>query len=81
VRFPANDQLLIAALNGVEYQKADCRLCVSVTGPMGTVVVRIVDLCPGCGAGDLDLSMTAFSRIAPLSAGRVPITWHYVVCP
>jgi expansin (peptidoglycan-binding protein) len=45
------------------------------------VVVRIVDLCPGCGLGDLDLSMTAFAKIAPLSRGRVPITWHFVPCP
>lgn len=47
---------------------------------MGEVTVRIVDLCPECASGDLDLSPEAFQRIAPLADGRVPITWTEVPC-
>ncbi len=72
---------LVAAINDEQYSKANCGRCVSVTGPNGTVVVRIIDKCPGCDAGDLDLSQTAFSKIANKSAGRVKITWHFVDCP
>lgn len=72
---------LVAAINDEQYSKANCGRCVSVMGPSGTVVVRIIDKCPGCDAGDLDLSQTAFSKIAPLSAGRVKITWSFVDCP
>jgi expansin (peptidoglycan-binding protein) len=53
-----------------------CGAYVRVTGPRGVVTVRIVDLCPGCHAGDLDLSREAFAQIANLSQGRVPITWQ-----
>ena len=67
-------------MNGAQYQKSLCGQCVLVTGPKGTVKVRIVDLCPGCAMGGLDLSSQAFAAIAALSAGRVKITWHFVPC-
>jgi expansin (peptidoglycan-binding protein) len=79
--FPATTNLFVAAMNGTQYKKADCGRCVAVTGPKGSTVVRIVDLCPGCKNGGLDLSTQAFSAIANLSAGRVAITWHFVTCP
>ncbi len=72
---------LVAAINDEQYSKANCGRCASVKGPNGTVVVRIIDKCPGCDAGDLDLSETAFSKIANKSAGRVKITWRFVECP
>lgn len=75
------DDLMVAALDAPDYDDAAwCGACVEVTGPSGTVTVRIVDQCPECQAGDLDLSREAFERIAPLSAGRVAITWHEVAC-
>jgi len=72
---------LVAAINDEQYSKANCGRCVSVTGPKGTVVVRIIDKCPGCDSGDLDLSITAFTKIADKSAGRVKIKWRFVDCP
>ena len=72
---------LVAAINDEQYSKANCGRCVSVTGPKGTVVVRILDKCPGCDSGDLDLSITAFTKIADKSAGRVKIKWRFVDCP
>ena len=79
--FPASSDFMVAAINDEQYSKANCGRCVSVTGPNGTVVVRITDKCPGCDFGDIDLSMTAFGKIAKLSAGRIAITWHFVSCP
>lgn len=72
--------LNVAAMNKSQYNKSWCGKCVLVTGPKGTVKVRIVDLCPGCANGDLDLSEQSFMAIASLSAGRVKITWHVVAC-
>jgi expansin len=72
--------LFVAAMNKSQYAKSVCGECVSVTGPKGTVKVRIVDLCPGCSFGSLDLSEEAFAKISPLSAGRVKITWSFVPC-
>ena len=79
--FKASTDLAVTAVNGTDYKKADCGKCLEVTGPKGTTVVRIVDLCPGCKKGDLDLSRSSFTKIATLSAGRVAITWHFVACP
>ena len=54
--------------------------CADVDGPNGSVRVRIVDLCPECASGDLDLSPQAFDQIAERAQGRVPITWTFVAC-
>jgi expansin (peptidoglycan-binding protein) len=75
------NDLLVAAMNAPDYANAAwCGACLEVTGPMGQVMVRVVDSCPGCAHGDLDLSPQAFQQIAPLSAGRVSIMWHEVAC-
>lgn len=73
------DNLMVAAMNHVEYAgSAACGEYVAVTGPKGSVTVRITDQCPECKSGDLDLSESAFARIADPVAGRVPISWHVV---
>ncbi len=71
--------LMVAALNAEEYDTAHwCGAYVRVSGPNDTVTVRIVDLCPECQAGHLDLSEEAFAAIAPLHLGIVPITWQVI---
>ncbi|AKV04122.1 extracellular endoglucanase precursor [Labilithrix luteola] len=79
--FPASTDYYVVAMNKAQYSKSICGQCIHVKGPNGEVTVRIVDLCPGCSSGDLDLSMTAFKKIAPLSAGRVNVSWSFVPCP
>jgi len=75
------NDLDVAAMDNPEYDNSNvCGECVAVTGPKGNVTVRIVDRCPECEAGHLDLSQSAFAKIADVSAGRVPITWHVVEC-
>jgi expansin len=76
------NDLMIAAMNEPDYGNATwCGACLAVTGPMGnTITVRVVDSCPGCSHGDLDLSETAFGMLSPLSAGRISISWHEVPC-
>jgi expansin (peptidoglycan-binding protein) len=79
---PSPGDPMVAALNGPDYDHAAwCGACLAVSGPLGDVVVRVVDQCPRCKHGDLDLSREAFARLAPLSAGRVRIAWHEVACP
>lgn len=80
--FPATpDDLMVGAMNHTDYaDSAACGACAEVTGPNGTITVRIVDRCPECPQGDIDLSPEAFELIAPLEQGRVDITWRYVAC-
>jgi expansin (peptidoglycan-binding protein) len=80
--FDASDDLMVAALNTKDYASAAmCGAYVAVSGPAGTVTVRITDRCPGCKKGGLDLSRQAFARIAALTAGRVPVQWQIVEGP
>jgi expansin (peptidoglycan-binding protein) len=75
------DDLLVAAMNHVEYEDADyCGAFLRVTGPEGSVLVRVVDLCPDpiCGAGHLDLSYQAFDAVANPDQGYIPISWQVV---
>lgn len=75
------NDLDVAAIDMPQWNgSAPCGACAAVTGPKGSVTVRIVDLCPGCEKGHLDLSMEAFAKIADVSAGRVPISWQLVPC-
>jgi expansin (peptidoglycan-binding protein) len=75
------NDLDVAAMNIEEWSgSAVCGECVDVFGPSGEVTVRVVDQCPGCKKGHLDLSRQAFAKIAPLSAGRVAIEWQVVPC-
>lgn len=81
--FPASpENLMVAAMNHTDYANAAlCGAYVQINGPRGTVIVRIVDRCPECPAGDVDMSPQAFAQIADLPQGRVPITWQLVSYP
>ncbi|MEV4639320.1 expansin EXLX1 family cellulose-binding protein [Actinoplanes sp. NPDC049548] len=74
---PADD--LYVALGRTEYSKAlSCGSYIDVTGPKGKVRVKVFDSCPECTPGWLDLSRTAFKKIANESQGIVPITYRAV---
>ncbi|MEW1774290.1 expansin EXLX1 family cellulose-binding protein [Streptomyces sp. NPDC086777] len=74
---PTSD-VLTAAMNTADYETAKaCGAYVSVRAASGTAItVRITNECPApCAVGQLDLSRQAFAKLAPLSAGRIAITW------
>ncbi|GGK87342.1 expansin EXLX1 family cellulose-binding protein [Mangrovihabitans endophyticus] len=74
---PADD--LFVALGDTQYaDAAACGSYLDVTGPHGTVRVKVLDSCPECAAGHLDLSRTAFRRIADEVTGIVPISYRTV---
>ncbi|KAK0433238.1 hypothetical protein EV421DRAFT_1718754, partial [Armillaria borealis] len=41
------------------------------------VDATIGDLCPGYGHNGIDLSPSAFEKLAPLDDRRIQITWKY----
>jgi expansin (peptidoglycan-binding protein) len=73
------NDLMVTAMNADEYNNAAyCGAYLEVSGPKGQVVVRVVDLCPECHTGHLDLSREAFAQIADLPLGNVAITWQLI---
>lgn len=79
---PTPDDLMVGAMNAPDYLgSAACGACAAIDGPNGdSIVVRIVDLCPECESGHIDLSPEAFGKLADLSVGVIQITWRYVSC-
>jgi expansin (peptidoglycan-binding protein) len=78
---PSPVDLDVAALNTPQYAGAAmCGACLQVDGPSGSVTVRVVDRCPECASGHVDLSRQAFEKIAKLGDGRVSVKWKPVSC-
>ncbi|WP_157521947.1 expansin EXLX1 family cellulose-binding protein [Herbidospora cretacea] len=74
--------MLFASVSTPEYDgSAACGGYLDVTGPAGTVRVLVVDRCPACGPGDLDLSAEAFVSIADRDDGSAAITYRRVRDP
>lgn len=74
---PSRHDLMVAALNVRDY--ADGALCgayLRISGPRGDALVRVVDQCPGCKHGGLDLSKEAFAKVADPKRGREQIRWQ-----
>ena len=73
---------LFVALPAPEYAgAADCGGYLEVTGPDGSVRVQVIDQCPECTAGHIDLSEAAFARLAPLSAGLINVSYTLLADP
>jgi expansin len=68
---------LYASLSPVQYRDgAVCGAYLDITGPLGTIQAEIVDMCPGCGADQIDLSPAAFSRIQTMPRGTAKISYQ-----
>ncbi|KAK1988710.1 RlpA-like double-psi beta-barrel-protein domain-containing protein-containing protein [Colletotrichum cereale] len=60
---------------------AHCGACVKVTGPKGnSLVAMIVDECPECNKGHLDLFQNAFTQLGSLSDGIISTSYEFVKC-
>jgi expansin (peptidoglycan-binding protein) len=80
--FGASTDLMYVALGPAEYRAgAACGEYLDVTGPKGSVRVKVADRCPECAAGHIDLSREAFAKIGAISAGIIPVTYRVVVNP
>jgi expansin (peptidoglycan-binding protein) len=78
---PPADQLFVA-LSPAEYASAGgCGGYLEVTGPNGSVRVKVIDQCPECATGHIDLSETAFAKLAALSAGLINVHYTYLADP
>lgn len=78
---PANH--MFVALSAPEYDgAAPCGSYLLVKGPNGNSVrVEVIDQCPECKAGHIDLSEAAFAKLAPLVRGIIPVSYRTVANP
>ena len=74
---------LFVALSPSEYDSAAaCGGYITVTGPNRTsVTVQVIDQCPECATGHIDLSEPAFAKLAPLVKGIIGVSYHPIANP
>jgi expansin (peptidoglycan-binding protein) len=78
--YPGADQMFVA-LNATDYGTADlCGATLAVQGNRGAVTVKVIDQCPECPPGALDLSEAAFARVTG-DAGITNVQWRVVSGP
>lgn len=76
--------IYFAAINAPQWQNSEnCGKCIELSNGSKKIQVQIVDSCPECAYGDIDLSEQAFVKLAKKSQGRVKnITWKFLdKCP
>ncbi len=78
---PPADGLFVAMPPDEYASAAACGGYLEVHGPDGSVRAEVIDQCPDCGPGHIDLSAAAFSAIAPLNAGLVNVTYQFLASP
>ncbi|KAM0787957.1 hypothetical protein ACM66B_006161 [Microbotryomycetes sp. NB124-2] len=74
------DSAFIVAMNAPQANSNQhCGQTVKITNTANgkSVDATVADLCPGCGWGDLDLSVAAFDAIGAQETGVLPITWSF----
>ncbi|KAF9081462.1 hypothetical protein BGX29_003832 [Mortierella sp. GBA35] len=80
----AGDNWMIGAVHMASYkggEKSACFECARITAGKRTIVVRIIDDCAGCAPNQIDLTATAFKKLAPLDQGVVHTKYEFVRCP
>ncbi|EGZ29137.1 hypothetical protein PHYSODRAFT_537560, partial [Phytophthora sojae] len=77
------------ALNQAQWDNlGGCGRCIEVscideqcTAKNKTAVVQVLDRCPECAHGALDLSPTVYKEITGLDPNRLTVRWRFVDCP
>ncbi|RYP86390.1 hypothetical protein DL770_004895 [Monosporascus sp. CRB-9-2] len=54
-----------------------CGRWITIHGNGRTTAAQVVDMCPSCASGSIDVSPVIFDDIAPLDVGRIQVTWDF----
>jgi hypothetical protein len=70
---------LVCAMSASLYDaQSPCGKSIKISGPAGSVTVKVVDRCVGCAYDDIDLSPAAFEKaIGGLGVGRKNAKWEW----
>ncbi|KAF9033560.1 plant expansin [Panaeolus papilionaceus] len=73
------DADFVVALNGAQWEaRIHCGQSVVINANGRTAIATIVDLCPGCPFGGLDLTPGLFQVFAPLEVGVITGSWNFL---
>ncbi|KAH9942264.1 RlpA-like double-psi beta-barrel-protein domain-containing protein-containing protein [Epithele typhae] len=75
---PIQNTDFAVALNPTQYAGgANCGRTITAHFQGASVTATVQDLCPGCGNGGIDLTPSAFQRLASLDRGRIQVEWDF----
>ncbi|KAI9172877.1 hypothetical protein H9P43_007008 [Blastocladiella emersonii ATCC 22665] len=69
----------VVAMNSAQYKQSDCGRCIVLTTDDNCVrhEATIVDRCPGCPSGGVDVVPGLFQQFASLDVGVISLKWAY----
>ncbi|OTB04751.1 hypothetical protein M426DRAFT_320610 [Hypoxylon sp. CI-4A] len=75
----STDSDAVVALSPSQFSQVPdaCGKTIDITLGATTVKAKVVDKCPACASGSIDVSSTVFQSLAPLTEGRAKISWTY----
>ncbi|GAP91792.1 putative riboflavin-aldehyde forming enzyme protein [Rosellinia necatrix] len=59
-------------------QSGNCGKSVRINYQGKSVTAKVVDKCPGCASGSIDVSPAVFDKLASRDLGRVKVTWDLI---
>lgn len=68
----------VVAMNAAQYA-GSCGRMIAITSADGSrkAVAKVVDKCPACASGAIDVSSSVFQLLADLSVGRTTVSWSF----
>ncbi|KZP31542.1 hypothetical protein FIBSPDRAFT_849503 [Athelia psychrophila] len=69
---------MIVALPTSDYANGKhCNKTIKITANGKTHTAKVVDSCPSCSEGDLDMSPSLFQEFTTLGQGEVKVSWSF----
>lgn len=73
-----NDDMVVALSHKLmQGHGGPCGEKIKVHGKHGSITVKVVDTCAGCGKNDIDLSPKAFEKLGKMKEGELEIEWSF----
>ncbi|GAW21018.1 hypothetical protein ANO14919_105310 [Xylariales sp. No.14919] len=71
-----SDSEHVVAMSPSEFQ-GNCGKTITITKGGKTATAKVVDKCPSCASGSIDVSSTVFQSLVDLAVGRTTVTWSF----
>ncbi|RWA07987.1 hypothetical protein EKO27_g7115 [Xylaria grammica] len=71
-----SDSENVVAMSPSEFQ-GNCGKTITITKDGKTATAKVVDKCPSCASGSIDVSSTVFQSLVDLAVGRTTVTWSF----
>ncbi|KAI1159172.1 RlpA-like double-psi beta-barrel-protein domain-containing protein-containing protein [Nemania serpens] len=70
------DSEAVVAMSPSQYD-GSCGKTITITKGGKTAKAKVVDKCPACASGSIDVSSTVFQSLVDLSVGRTTVSWSF----